>query len=56
MAKIKIWTLKHAFRTEMHQSIHWSLVIAVAGIIGLQLSQAWAANVADINLAYELLK
>jgi hypothetical protein len=39
MAKIEIGTLAHAFRTEMSQVIHWSLILATSAIIAIQLLQ-----------------
>lgn len=43
MAKIEIGTLKHAFRDEMSQVIHWGLFLATAATVWLQISQASAA-------------
>lgn len=49
MAKIKMemGTFAHAFRTEMSQVIHWSLVVATSAIIGLQLLSVDASYVAE---------
>jgi len=33
MAKIEIGTLKHAFRDEMSQVIHWGLFLATAATV-----------------------
>lgn len=41
MAKLEIGTLKHAFRTEMSQVIHWSLILAVWSVVCLEVAQAW---------------
>jgi len=49
MAKIKMemGTISHAFRTEMSQVIHWSLVVAISAVIGLQLLNVDASYIAD---------
>ncbi len=49
MPKIEIGTLEHAFRDEMSQIIHWSLLIAVSAVISLQVSLATAYEVAPVN-------
>jgi hypothetical protein len=55
MTKFEIGTLSHAFRTEMSQVIHWSLIIATAIIAGLQISQAGASDIQPINEVYKYL-
>ncbi len=42
MKNIEIGTLRHAFRSEMSEIVHWTLVGAVAIVVGLQMLQAWA--------------
>jgi hypothetical protein len=37
MAKLEIGTLKHAFRDEMSQVIHWSLIIATAAVVYIEV-------------------
>ncbi len=55
MAKLEVWTVKHAFRNEMSPIIHWSLIWTVATIIALQLNQASAAVIKPINIIYTYL-
>lgn len=43
MAKMEIGTLKHAFRDEMHQAVHWSLFLLAAATVWLEVSQAASA-------------
>ena len=52
--KLSIWTIKHAFRTEMSQTIHWSLILAVSSIVMLQISQATAAEITPVNQIFTL--
>jgi len=52
--KIKVWTLSHAFRDEMSQIVHWTILGAVATIVGLQISTASAAVVSPVNEIYTL--
>gem|GEM_PF-5555436 len=40
MKNIEIGTLRHAFRSEMSEIVHWTLVGAVAIVVGLQMLQA----------------
>ena len=54
MPKIEIGTFEHAFRNEMSQIIHWSLLIAVSLIVMLQISQATAAEIAPVNQVFTL--
>lgn len=55
MAKLKTWTVKHAFRDEMSQIIHWSLIWSVTAVLFLQLNQASAAVIKPVNLIYSYL-
>lgn len=54
MPKLERGTLKHAFRDEMSQIIHWTLVGAIAIVVGLQISQASAAEVTPINQIFTI--
>lgn len=52
MKKLEVGTLKHAFRSEMSQVVHWTIIWALAIVIWLQMSQAWAYDVAPVNQIY----
>jgi len=54
MKKLEIGTLAHAFRSEMSEVVHWTIIWALAVVIGLQISQAWAAEVTSINHIYTM--
>lgn len=52
MKNIEFGTLKHAFRNEMSEIVHWALVWAFAIVVGMQITQAWASDVAAVNQIY----
>jgi len=54
MKKLEIGTLAHAFRSEMSEVVHWTIIWALAVVIGLQISQAWAAEVVPVNQIYTM--
>lgn len=37
MKKLEVGTFAHAFRNEMSQVIHWTLILATATVVGLEL-------------------